>query len=179
MSHNHTEAITHIFFTNILKQHKMRTKLAYGLVVASAVGLSEAATLLQKRDGSHGHSHAAAPSSGYDTPDTGYGAPDTGYGAPDTGYGAPDTGYGAPDTGYGAPDTGYGAPATGYGAPDTGYGAPSYGGGGGKFNLDILGPLLWPIMAALLFVGLSLLFPTIISVDNSLGRKKRSLDQGK
>ena len=159
------------------------SKLAYSLAVASAVGLSEAALVLQKRDGSHSH---VQPSSGYDTPSAGYSAPAsgydapaTGYGAPDTGYGAPDTGYGAPDTGYGAPDTGYGAPATGYGAPDTGYGAPSYGGGGGKFNLDILGPLLWPIMAALLFVGLSLLFPTIISVDNSLGRKKRSLAQGK
>ena len=134
----------------------MHTKLAYGLAVAAAMGLSEAATLqattLQKRDGSHGHSHAAAPSSGYDTPSAGYSAPATGYGAPDTGYGAPDTGYGA---------------------PDTGYGAPSYGGDGGKLP-DIFGPLLWPVLTIVLLVGLSLLFPTIVTVDNT-GRKKRSL----
>ena len=150
----------------------MKMKLAYSLAVASAIGMSEAA-LLQKRDGSHGHSHAA-PSSGYDTPSAGYSAPASGYDAPATGYGAPDTGYGAPDTGYGAPDTGYGAPATGYGAPDTGYGAPSYGGSDGKFP-DLLGPLLWPVMVILMFVGLSLLFPTIVSVQNGNGRKKRSL----
>ena len=141
------------------------SKLAYSLAVASAVGLSEAALVLQKRDGSHGH---VQPSSGYDTPSAGYSAPASGYDAPATGYGAP-------DTGYGAPDTGYGAPATGYGAPDTGYGtAPSYGGDDGKFP-DLLGPLLWPVMVILMFVGLSLLFPTIVTVQNGNGRRKRSL----
>ena len=137
----------------------MHTKLAYGLAVASAMGLSEVYSAdLQRRDGSHAHSHAAAaPSSGYDTPSVGYGAPDTGYGAPDTGYGAPDTGYGAPDTGYGAPATGYGAPA--------------YGGGGNSLNLN-LDFLTWIPAIALLFVGLSLLFPNMRSVS---ARKKRSV----
>ena len=139
----------------------MHTKLAYGLAVASAMGLSEVYSAdLQRRDGS-GHGHAA-PSSGYDTPSVGYGAPDTGYAAPATGYGAPDTGYGAPDTGYGAPATGYGAPA--------------YGGGGGNslnLNLDFL---TWIPAIALLFVGLSLLFPNMRSVS---ARKKRSLANGK
>ena len=142
----------------------MHTKLAYGLAVASAMGFSEvySADLLRiRRDGAHAH---AAPSSGYDTPSAGYGAPDTGYGAPDTGYAAPDTGYGAPDTGYGAPDTGYGAPATGYGAPE-------YGGNDVKLNLDFLH---WLPAIALLFVGLSLLFPNVRDID--VKRKKRSVE---
>lgn len=130
------------------------------------MGLSEVYSAdLQRRDGSH----HAAPSSGYDTPSVGYGAPDTGYAAPATGYGAPDTGYGAPDTGYGAPDTGYGAPATGYGG-----GAPAYGGGNSlNLNLDFL---TWIPAIALLFVGLSLLFPNMRSVS---ARKKRSVANGK
>ena len=142
----------------------MHTKLAYGLAVASAMGFSEvySADLLRiRRDGAHAH---ATPSSGYDTPSAGYGAPDTGYGAPDTGYAAPDTGYGAPDTGYGAPDTGYGAPATGYGAPE-------YGGNDVKLNLDFLH---WLPAIALLFVGLSLLFPNVRDID--VKRKKRSVE---
>ena len=66
-----------------------------GLAVAGAYGAQ-----IQKRDGAHGHAHAAAaPASGYGAP-----APATGYGAPDTSYAAPDTGYGAPDAGYAAPD---------------------------------------------------------------------------
>merc|ERR1711899_370729 len=129
------------------------------------MGFSEvySADLLRiRRDGAHAH---AAPSSGYDTPSAGYGAPDTGYGAPDTGYAAPDTGYGAPDTGYGAPDTGYGAPATGYGAPE-------YGGNDVKLNLDFLH---WLPAIALLFVGLSLLFPNVRDID--VKRKKRSVEE--
>merc|ERR1712045_1037378 len=78
--------------------------------------------------------------------------------------------------GYDTPSAGYSAPATGYGAPDTGYGtAPSYGGDDGKFP-DLLGPLLWPVMVILMFVGLSLLFPTIVTVQNGNGRRKRSLE---
>ena len=150
----------------------MHTKLAYGLAVASALGLSEVYSAeLQKRDGSHGHgghSHEPAPSSGYDTPSAGYSAPDTGYAAPS--YAAPS--YDAPS--YGAPDTGYGAPDTGYGAPATGYGAPSYGGGNNlNLNLDFL---TWIPAIAMLFVGLSLLFPNMRSVS---ARKKRSLANGK
>jgi hypothetical protein len=69
-----------------------------GLAVAGAYGAQ-----IQKRDGAHGHAHAAA-------------APASGYGAP-----APATGYGAPDTGYAAPSDGYEA-APAYGADDAAVG---------------------------------------------------------
>merc|ERR1712213_54584 len=57
------------------------------------VGLSavDAYSVLQKRDGAHGHDHghaAAAPSSGYDEPAASYGAPAASYGEPAPTYGA-------------------------------------------------------------------------------------------
>jgi uncharacterized membrane protein len=124
-----------------------------GLAVAGAYGAQ-----IQKRDGAHGHAHAAAaPASGYGAP-----APATGYGAPDTGYAAPDTGYGAPDTGYGAPDTGYAAPSDGYEA------APAYGA-----DDAAVGPGILPFVAVILaIIGLSLLFPAVVNVQT---RKRRSL----
>jgi len=134
-----------------------------GLAVAGAA-YAEAAQI-SKRDGAHGHSHAAAaaPASGYGAPAASYGAP-----APATGYGAPADGYGAPDTGYGAPDTGYGAPADGYDAPAETYdAAPAYG----AQEAD-LGPGILPFVAVILaIIGLSLLFPAVVNIE----RKKRSL----
>ena len=128
-----------------------------GLAVAGAYGAQ-----IQKRDGAHGHAHAAA------APASGYGAP-----APATGYGAPDTSYAAPDTGYGAPDAGYAAPDTGYGAPDTGYeAAPAYGA-----DDAAVGPGILPFVAVILaIIGLSLLFPAVVNVES---RRKRSLAEGK
>ena len=102
--------------------------------------------------------------------DSGYGAPQApaeGYGAPAPSYSAPEPAYEAPDTGYGAPDTGYGAPASSYGAPSYND-APSYG-AQEEAGLDLTSILI-PILALL---GLSLLFPTYVSVTS---RKKRSLD---
>merc|ERR1719297_85456 len=104
-----------------------------GLAVAGAYGAQ-----IQKRDGAHGHAHAAA------APASGYGAP-----APATGYGAPDTSYAAPDTGYGAPDTGYEA-APAYGAEDA-----------------AVGPGILPFVAVILaIIGLSLLFPAVVNVES-------------
>merc|ERR1712038_1189045 len=95
------------------------------------VGLSavDAYSVLQKRDGAHGHDHghaAAAPSSGYDEPAASYGAPAASYGDPAPAYGAEEA------------------------------------------ALPDLTPIIIGILA---LVGLSLLFPTFVSVSS---RKKRS-----
>ena len=78
--------------------------------------------------------------------------------------------YGAPEPSYSAPSPSYGAPSTGYDEPSSGYGQPSYEEEGGGLDLTAL---LIPILA---LIGLSLLFPTYVSV--ATGRKKRSLPDG-
>jgi len=118
-------------------------------------------------------SNYAAPAASYGAPAASYGAPDTGYGAPDTGYAAPDAGYGAPDAGYGAPSTGYGAPDYGYGAPSTGYGAEAVDAGAGGIAGTGL-PLTAIIIPILILAGLSLLFPSTVTVPVNPGRRKRS-----
>merc|ERR1712203_887827 len=67
----------------------------------------------------------------------------------------------APSDGYGEPAASYGAPAASYGEP-----APSYG--AEEAALPDLTPIIIGILA---LVGLSLLFPTFVSVSS---RKKRS-----
>jgi hypothetical protein len=68
--------------------------------------------------------------------------------------------------------TGYAAPATGYDEPATGYGAVSHSGyGATEPALPDLTPI---IIAILVLTGLSLLFPTYVSL--SAGRRKRDLD---
>lgn len=121
------------------------------IAAVALAGATVEAYSLQKRDGGgghgHEHAHAAAPSTGYDTPDTGYGAP-------------PPQSYAPPPSSYSTPDTGYGPPSTGYGE------VPSYEEEGAGF------PDLTPIIIAVLaLIGLSLLFPTFVTID----RKKRSL----
>ena len=90
------------------------------------------------------------------------------YSAPAPSYSAP-----APAQSYGAPEQSYSAPSQSYGA-DTGssYGATSGYGDQGGIDLKAL---LIPLLALL---GLSLLFPTYVSLTsvNGTGRKKRSLD---
>ena len=71
--------------------------------------------------------------------------------------------YDAPEPSYGAPEPSYGPPSTGYGAPSSSYGEASAGGG-----LDLTSILI-PILALL---GLSLLFPTFVTI-NGTGRRKR------
>ena len=80
----------------------------------------------------------------------------------------------APASGYEQPaaDAGYAAPAVSYGydepPADTGYGAATGYGLEGGFDIATL---LIPI---LILAGLSLLFPTITTVDVNSSRKKRS-----
>ena len=110
----------------------------------------------------------AAPS--YSAPAPSYSAPAPSYSAPAPSYSAPAPSYGAPEPSYSAPSPSYGAPSTGYDEPSSGYGQPSYEEEGGGLDLTAL---LIPILA---LIGLSLLFPTYVSVAS--GRKKRSLPDG-
>merc|ERR1712021_100603 len=73
-----------------------------------------------------------------------------------------DSGYGAP-----APAPSYGAPETGYGPPAETYGVPSYE----EEPLPDLTPI---IVGILVLTGLSLLFPTFVSL--STVRRKRHAD---
>jgi len=102
-----------------------------------------------------------------------YSAPAPSYSAPAPSYSAPAPSYSAPAPAYSAPETGYGAPATGYGAP-AGYSAPGYEAEGEvveEGGLDLTSIII-PILA---LIGLSLLFPTYVSV--AAGRRKRSADE--
>jgi len=115
------------------------------LCVASATALNPAQ--LQKRDGDHGHSHAAA----------------------DSGYGAPAQSYEEPAASYGAPAASYGAPAASYGAPSDSYGV--------SYQEEEALPDLTPIIVGILVLtGLSLLFPTFVSL--STVRRKRHAEDG-
>merc|ERR1712018_720861 len=69
----------------------------------------------------------------------------------------------APSDGYGVPAASYGAPAASYSEPSPSYGEPAE-----EAALPDLTPIIIGILA---LVGLSLLFPTFVSVSS---RKKRS-----
>merc|ERR1712021_202689 len=83
----------------------------------------------------------------------------------DSGYGAPAPAYEEPAASYGAPAPSYGAPETGHGPPPETYGVPSYE----EEPLPDLTPI---IVGILVLTGLSLLFPTFVSLT-TVGRKKR------
>merc|ERR1711899_438508 len=78
-----------------------------------------------------------------------------------------DSGYGAPPATYEEPAPSYGAPETGYGPPAETYGVPSYE----EEPLPDLTPI---IVGILVLTGLSLLFPTFVSLTDV--RKKRHAD---
>merc|ERR1712038_483573 len=105
---------------------------------------------LYRRDGGGSHSHSSSSSS--------------------SSYGAPEPSYSAPAPSYGAPEPSYGAPEPSYGAPEASYGAPSYGYEEASAGLDLTSILI-PILALL---GLSLLFPTFVTI-NGTGRRKRDV----
>ena len=119
-----------------------------GLCLATAH--SAAVDQLQKRDGAHAHDHGA----------------DAG------GYGAPPASYSAPEPAYGAPAPEYGAPATTYEQPADSYGV-SYGG----YEEETLPDLTPIIVGILVLTGLSLLFPTFVSLTSV--RRKRHAEDGK
>merc|ERR1711981_1426612 len=87
--------------------------------------------------------------------------------AHDHGHEAP-----APSSGYEEPASSYGAPAASYGAPSASYGEPAYEAAPSYGAEEAALPDLTPIIIGILaLVGLSLLFPTFVSVS---ARKKRS-----
>merc|ERR1712203_1136792 len=83
----------------------------------------------------------------------------------DSGYGAPPATYEEPAASYGAPAPTYEEPASGYGAP-----APSYG-----YEEEPLPDLTPIIVGILVLTGLSLLFPTFVSLT-SVRRKRHAED---
>lgn len=114
------------------------------------------------RDGAGGHGHSSAPSSGGSQ----YGAPAApSYSAPSPSpsYSAPAPSYSAPEPSYSAPSPSYGSPEPSYGAPVTGYEEPA--------GLDLTSILI-PLLA---LIGLSLLFPTYVSLT-SVKRKRRDAE---
>ncbi len=117
----------------------------------AALGLACASAFevakLQKRDGAHAHEHESS-----------------------SGYGAPAQSYEEPAASYGAPAASYGAPATGYGAPSDSYGV--------SYQEEEALPDLTPIIVGILVLtGLSLLFPTFVSLNSV--RRKRHAEDGK
>merc|ERR1712226_1052860 len=74
----------------------------------------------------------------------------------------------APADGYAEPAASYDAPAASYGEPAPSYGEPAPSYGAAEADLPDLTPIIIGILA---LVGLSLLFPTFVSVS---ARKKRS-----
>ena len=83
-----------------------------------------------------------------------------------------------PSSSYGAPAPSYSEPAASYGAPETGYGAPSdsYGVSYGGYEEETLPDLTPIIVGILVLTGLSLLFPTFVSLTTVNGRRKRDAD---
>ncbi len=127
------------------------TVAALGLACATAFKIGE--QTIQKRDGGHSHDH---------------GSHDSG-----AGYSAPAATYEEPAASYGAPAASYGAPAASYGAPSDSYGATSYGG----YEEEPLPDLTPIIVGILVLTGLSLLFPTFVSLSSV--RRKRHAEDGK
>merc|ERR1712117_231423 len=76
---------------------------------------------------------------------------------------------------YEEPAASYGAPAASYGAPETGYGAPSDSYGVSYQEEEALPDLTPIIVGILVLTGLSLLFPTFVSLS-SVRRKRHAED---
>ena len=148
----------------------MFRKAAICAVALVGASLTEAAKIQQeisKRDGAggHGHDHAHAPAAP---------APSSGYSAPAASYSAPAASYGAPAATYGAPAPSYEEPAPSYGAPAPAYGAPvAYEEEQPGFFPDVT----FIIVGILIVIGLSLLFPTYVSLTTV--RRKRDVAEGK
>lgn len=110
-----------------------------------------------------GGSYGAPAAPSYSAPAPQYSAP-----APAPTYSAPAPSYSAPaEPSYSAPSPSYGAAEPSYGTPSSGYGATEPAGG-----LDLTSILI-PLLA---LVGLSLLFPTYVSLT-SVKRKRSAGDE--
>lgn len=128
----------------------MYSKLVCGLALAvGAMGRPDGA-------GHGGHGGHSGASQSFSAPASSYSQP----AADNSGYNAPADNYAQPATGYGVQDSG-----AGY---DSGYGVSSYGAEEEPFNIATL------IIPLLVIAGLSLLFPTITTVEvDSDGNKRR------
>ena len=85
-------------------------------------------------------------------------------------------------SGYQAPSVGYEDPSSSYSyeTPSTAYGEPSYEPSYDSSYVAQLFPDLTPIIIGILAIlGLSLMFPNNVRIDNVNGRKKRSVAEGK
>lgn len=121
------------------------------MVLAASPAAIQAVSVFQRRDGDHPH---------------GGGGGGGGHGhaaaAPSSGYSEPSGGYSAPSTGYSEPSSSYG------GGGHTGY-------GGYEPALPDLTPI---IVGILVLTGLSLLFPTYVSLT-TVRRKREAGEEGK
>ena len=109
-----------------------------------------------------------APSNSYNAPSPSYNAPSPSYNAPAPSYNEPS--YDAPSyssSSYDEPTSSYDSPSSSYGSPSTGYGYDDEPKGG----LDLTSILI-PLLA---LVGLSLLFPTYVSLT-TVRRKREAGD---
>ena len=132
-------------------------------------------------DGGHGHGGGGgggggsgynAPSS-YNAPSPSYNSPSPSYNAPSPSYNEPSydpPSYNSPSSGYDEPSSSYDSPSSSYGSPSTGYGYDDGGHGGGGLDLT---SILIPLLA---LVGLSLLFPTYVSLT-TVRRKREAGDE--
>lgn len=155
----------------------MISKLAMAALAAAVTADDVSAVYadtLYRRDGGS-HSHSSSGGGAYGAPEPSYGAPEPSYSAPSPSYSAPASSYGAPEPSYSAPSPSYGSPEPSYGAPEPSYGAPSYGYEEAGAGLDLTSILI-PILALL---GLSLLFPTFVTINGTGRRKREAGDEGK
>lgn len=123
--------------------------------------------------GGHSHSHSSGGAAPVASSAGGsYGSPQAApsYSAPDQSYAAPAPSYSAPAPSYGSSEPSYSAPLQSYGSPEPSYQATGYGEDQKGFDLTAI---LIPILALL---GLSLLFPTYVSLATV--RKRRDADEG-
>lgn len=108
--------------------------------------------------------------------DSEYGAPAApSYSAPAPSYSAPAPSYSAPAPSYSAPAPSYESPAPSYSNPEPSYGAPSTGYGEEEGGLDLTSILI-PLLA---LIGLSLLFPTYVSLTSVRKRREAGDAEGK
>ncbi len=145
-------------------------KASSAVVMALAVSplAVNAASPFQRRDsGGGGHDHGSSGGHGHAPQASSFGgnAGGSGYAAP-----APSSGYDQPSSGYDQPSSGYDQPSTGYDQPSQGYGQVSSGYGEEEKDLSPI------IIGILVLTGLSLLFPTYVSLT-SVKRRKRGADQ--
>merc|ERR1711971_1441043 len=133
----------------IVKIRKKTFKIKMKIILSISLILVSATSYVQSdghgHHGHHGHQdhHDYRPYYAYERQSSGYDAP-----APEPSYDAPAPSYDTPSTGYDSPSTGYGAAPTGYGEEDT-------------------FPDLTPFLTlSLVILGLSLLFPAIVTITD-------------